>query len=384
MAKQPKTLPRLPHGMGSLGYDAARRQITLRHRWNGRPWIERGESIAECERKRDRRRRDMDMRAGLAGDGTLGGLLEGWFEFEVASCKAVDTLKGYRNTINHLDRHLGTDVATHDIGVQAWEDMLAAVVGAGLGTASLGKLRTHVGMALAFGLRRSLVPASVLDAWRVAKAPQMPALDSRHVWFDLDDYAVVRSHFIRDRQCRNILFAVMLLCGLRPGEALGLKWEYVDLGRRVLRVEGRIERRNQPEWSPVLKTDHLHRFAHRSVPIPADLALVLAERPRDDELVFIEDTGRAKGRLVRFDAMQDHARATASNLRVQYVNPNGYRHSFASMCRHNHMPYEVLAKLMGHKDTREIIATYGHPMVDAASVDLDRYLGTPEGGAGVG
>jgi integrase len=65
-------------------------------------------------------------------------------------------------------------------------------------------------------------------------------------------------------------------------------------------------------------------------------------------------------------------------LQVPRVSPNGYRHTFASVCRHHGMPYEQLAKLMGHRDATMIITTYGHPIVNTAPVDLDRYLGNPE------
>jgi hypothetical protein len=39
------------------------------------------------------------------------------------------------------------------------------------------------------------------------------------------------------------------------------------------------------------------------------------------------------------------------------------------------MVYELLAKLMGHQDTTQIIQTYGHPMIDPATIDLEHYLG---------
>lgn len=384
MTERPIAYPPLKRGEGSWGYDDDREQIVLRHYWPPgakRQHVERGETFDECERKRDRRRRDLDVRASVGGDGTLGGLLAAWYEAESRG-KSPRTVRTYNTSVDRLLRELGDETRVWDLTVEGYEEMMARVVAeGGLGTASLTKLRCHFGMALGFGLRRELIPAEVVGRLRTAKPPAMPPLRSRHVWFDLAEFETVRAQLVRERGPRNVLFLVMLLCGLRPGEAVGLKWEFVDLDARVLQVEGQVERFDEPSWTPILKTDHLHEFAHREVPIPADLALVLGAMERLDDLVFIETAGKAKGRLVSFMTVGDHARAIALAAKVKYVNPNGYRHTFASVCRARAMPYEVLARLMGHQDAREIIATYGHPVTENRDVDLDRYLGTPEAGS---
>lgn len=382
MAKRPnmKRLPSLAHGEGSWGYDPDRQKITLRHRWNGKPHIERGETPGECTVRRDRRRRDSDVRATLAGDGTLGGLLAEWFEFEREGRKP-STIRGYEGSIRKLHKHLGADTLVVDLTVASTEIMYATEVRDGLGKAALEKLRSHWSMAMAFGVRRNLLPAPVREQLRMSEQPPTPMPKSKR-WYTLANYELVREHFLRNRQTRNTMFMTMLLCGLRPGEARGLKWEFVDVDARYVHVEGTIERYgpNGDVYTTVLKTDHVHPFAHRKVPIPADLALVLAEMQRDasNEFVFIEDGGKARGRLMTFNAVALHAKNLALDLRVPYVNPNGYRHTFASVCRHYGMPYEQLAKLMGHQDATQIIRTYGHPIKDVVPVDLDRYLGSPE------
>lgn len=387
MAERPDVskLPTLKSG--GWGYDEKRKKITLRYSLNGKAEIERGETAQECLTKRNRRERDRAMRADLTGDGTLGGMLAEWLEF-ISISKANRTLDGYRQSIDNFTAQLGADTDPLTLTVATIETMWARMIGRGLSRATMHKRKGHWSAALAFAQRRALIPMEIYILLSTAEMPDIPKKQSREQvrWFDLADYGRVRTWLIDHPSARNTLFLTMLLCGLRPGEALGLKWYYVDLGRLVLRVEGQIG--DGDEYTTVLKTDHMedHDHAHRDVPIHEDLAVALDKLPRVNEFLFIEDTGRAAGRRITHGPLDDHAKeiclitgARAHEDKTKHVNPNGFRHTFASVCRHNHMPYEILAKLMGHKNTKQIIETYGHPLTDSVSVDINRYLN--DGGA---
>lgn len=274
-----------------------------------------------------------------------------------------------------MKRLLGENTPITDVSVGMVEAMYASLIREGMGQSGLGKVRSHLKMALDFGARRSLIPVMQRESLRTAEMPSMRRDANEARWFTLSEYVRVKSHLIEDHSARNSLFLTMLLCGLRPGEALGLKWQFVSLEERHLRVEGQLERHDGGRWTKVLKTDHLHRFAHRTVPIPEELASVLAGLDhRASEFVFIEDRARSRGRLLSYSAAYRHAMIVANRVHVDFLHPNGYRHTFASVCRHNGMPYEQLAKLMGHKDATQIIKTYGHPIVNTSPVDLGRYL----------
>jgi integrase len=164
---------------------------------------------------------------------------------------------------------------------------------------------------------------------------------------------------------------------LRPGETVGLKREYLHADH--LDVEGAMLREGGEAgtWSTRLKTDHLHHFAHRRIPLVPELSAALSAlvaRHPGQEFVFIDDEGRTKGRPITEGMTEDIARDLSLDLGVRYVTPVGYRHTFASVCRHRGMPYEALAKLMGHANTTEIIRTYGHPVTDMAAPDLARFV----------
>lgn len=372
----------LPRGDGSISWDEARQKLTLRHIVDGHAYTERGDTRADVIAKRNRRRRDLADRAGLVeqGEGTIAAMLTEWVAFE-SQGKSAQTVRHYQWSRGHLVAHFG-DRATAELDVADIETFFAAMIDRGFTRASLAKLRSHLKLALEFGVRRKYLPAAASNLLRTAKMPAGAARRARaKLWFTLTEYDVVRQHLMMDRGPRAAMFLTMLLTGLRPAEAAGLRWEHVDLPRRVMHVEGAIQRQaagavNAYAYTTTLKTDHHGGDqAHREIPIPTDLRLVLTDLQSraDGDYVFSEF-----GTFLCHQAVRDTAHHIATDAGVRYVNPNGYRHTFASICRHNGMPYEQLAKLMGHKDASMIIETYGHPIVAVAPIDLDRYLGSPE------
>lgn len=385
MAERPTTYPPLADGEGSWGYEEDRRKIVLRHYWplggkaaGSKLYPERGETFQECIDKRTRRRRDLDRRAGVSGPETLADLLDLWFE-HVATNKAERTRNSYLTTINHLTRELGAETHPMDLTVEAFEAMGKRLVEQrGLGTGSMAKRRCHLSMALGFAARRKMISPELHLELSLAEWPDMPPTTGDKRWHDLTAFGKVRRHLVENPGVRNTLFAVQMLAGLRPGEALGLKREFVDGEARLLRVEGQIIEPH-PLWTTVLKTDHLHRRAHRTIPMVADLTLLLDALPDEGELYFIEDVGPNRGQSITFGMMNDHARKICDVLRLPYVPPNGYRHTYASANLHHGMQPEQLAVLLGHLNTTEIMRTYGHLMKGMTPPDADRYLGTPQG-----
>ncbi len=385
MAERPKKFPSLAPGEGSWSYDEDRRKIVLRYYWplggkaaGSKPYTVRGETFEECITKRNRHRRDLDAHDGLSGPETLEGLLDAWFK-HVSTNKADRTENGYQTSINHFHRELGADTVLMELTMAAIEAMGKRLVEEqGLGTWSMAKRRGHLSSALDYAERHKMITKELLFELCRAKWPDMPPTEADIRWHDLAGFEKTRNYLVTNPGVRNTLFAVMMLCGLRPGEALGLKREYVDTKKRLLRVEGQIIEPH-PLWTTKLKTDHRHRKAHRKIPLTADLALLLDALPEAGELYFIEDTGPNRGRPITFSVMNDHARRICDTLRLPYVPPNGYRHTYASVNLHNGMQPERLATLMGHLDTTQIMKTYGHEMKGMTPGEADQFLGTPQG-----
>lgn len=232
MTTKPKTNPAIAHGDGSWGYDPTRQKITLRHVYHGQRYIERGESHDECIAHRTRRRRDIDVQLGLVGDGTLGGLIDVWLASR--RFKSAQTEQTYLTSRdNMLAEFGGRETVVESITLTQVEMALLRLVDRGWKDATLAKFLGHWKQMLHFGERRSLVtPTKVAELLRAEAPPAHGSKDKK--WFDLTEHNTVRRFLVANPDQGHALHLAMLGCGLRPAEALGLDWEYVNLGSKVL------------------------------------------------------------------------------------------------------------------------------------------------------
>lgn len=69
----------------------------------------------------------------------------------------------------------------------------------------------------------------------------------------------------------GLLLAILYYCGLRRGEALGLRWEDFDFENDTIHVQRDIDFVGSTSHDGTLKTEAADRF----VPIPADLREML-------------------------------------------------------------------------------------------------------------
>jgi integrase len=393
------TTTTLPHGDGSLGYERSRQCHTLRHTYGGKAHIERSRKClggkdecaareAEVIAARNRRRRDVDVRGTLVGDTTLGAVASTWADGHTGSKSTVD---GYRASARLFTERLGADVDMEDLTADDVRDRVwrHLVVDLGRKRDTVAKRRTHWNQLLAHAVDdKKLTPGKAAELASNARdktTPKPAHQPPRHAWHTLKSYGKVRHYLARpDGSVRDALFLTMLMCGLRPSEAEGLKWEYVDLDADVIAVEGCIKDTDDGRaWSPVLKTDPHHPKGHRRVPIAHDLKVVLRrlelQAAPGAEFVFVERDGKRRGRRVNSDSITKHAKEIALETGTRWIHPNGYRHTFASVCLHGGMRPEDLAVLMGHADTTEITKTYGHALGQITATDMAAFMGGATG-----
>ena len=156
----------------------------------------------------------------------------------------------------------------------------------------------------------------------------------------------------------------MAMAGLRPGEAIALRWEDVDLAGATLRIV-------QSRTMGVTGTPK--SGVGRSVPMPPEVRTVLAtlglrdaySGPRD--LLFIGRGGEhvaLDGLRDRFNAAQDTAKITPRRELRQL------RNTFGTVVASGGVPLRTLQEWMGHENitTTERYASFMPRDRDAALV----------------
>lgn len=132
------------------------------------------------------------------------------------------------------------------------------------------------------------------------------------------------------------IFATFLLTGLREEELCFLTWADVDLRDRrnaTLRVSGSDKEGFSPK-----------DYEERMIPIPQELAELLAGLPRRGAWVFSTKTGNRQTHLLR------RLKQLAENGKVAGATLHKFRHTYATRLLESGCDIVTVQKLMGHSD----------------------------------
>lgn len=143
-----------------------------------------------------------------------------------------------------------------------------------------------------------------------------------------------------------LAIGLMLETGLRCGEALALRWKYVDIRAKRLQVTATIinsadKKRSALQESPKTVS------SRRTVPLTPD-AIRILERLREgnnSEWVFLNHGDRLSYEALRYQTQQ-----ACKNANVEYLGEHAFRHTFATNCYYRGVDVKVLSKLLGHSD----------------------------------
>ncbi len=150
------------------------------------------------------------------------------------------------------------------------------------------------------------------------------------------------------------LLSVLAYAGLRPGEALGLRWG--DVREQTILVERAISLGMERGTKTTA-----HRTVRLLAPLMGDLRewKLRSGRPSDRELIF---PGRDRQPWTEPAYQSWRRRAFERALKaagVEHARPYDLRHSFASLLLHEGRSVIYVARQLGH-DGRITLGTYGH------------------------
>ena len=169
----------------------------------------------------------------------------------------------------------------------------------------------------------------------------------------------------------------MLVTGLRPGEALGLCWDAVDLDAGRLHVRRAVRRER---GRAVLVSEVKTTGSWRTIGLPDPAIDVLRAQRKavaevrlaarvwatvDADLVF----PTAQGTPWDLSNARDELTRICAEVGIARITPHELRHSCASILNDRGVPLELIADLLGHVDTTMLARTYRHrlrPSADAA------------------
>ncbi len=137
------------------------------------------------------------------------------------------------------------------------------------------------------------------------------------------------------RERDRLLLTLFAYAGLRRSELLGLDWDDVDLGRRLIRV--RVAKGGRQRVVPI----------HPGL-LPLFLEYLDTRLPLEERALFVGVHGRRLSQTILTQTFLRYARAAGVNARKR-VTPHTLRHVFASELLHAGSNLRQIQELLGHK-----------------------------------
>jgi integrase len=167
---------------------------------------------------------------------------------------------------------------------------------------------------------------------------------------------------LRDR----LLFGVLLDCGVRIGEALGLRHEDMGIAERTVTVTPR----------PNDNRARAKAGVPRTIPASAELMRLYADYltgeygALDSDYVFVNLWAEPHGRPLTYAAAYDLVLRLRRRTGIDF-EPHQYRHTYATWLLRRGAGMETVKELLGHASITTTIDTYGHLSVEDARQALE-------------
>jgi len=224
-----------------------------------------------------------------------------------------------------------------------------------------------------------LIPGNPADLVELPakKRPEVRVLDR--------EAAAVFLEAIRGNRWES-LWEILLVTGLRPGEALGLKWSDVDWEGSRISVQRSLARSDNNSWYFVEPKTPTSR---RSVVVPPSSMESLkryrvkqaeerlqkgAEFRSDLDLVFCNGRGEP---IDYRAAVRQHFKPLVRAAGLNPLRPYDLRHTCATLLLAGGEHPKVVAERLGHSDTAMTMNVYSHvlpTMQEGAAEKLERML----------
>jgi integrase len=292
---------------------------------------------------------------------TTGEFLEWWLRELLPGTVRDRTVEGYRGYVERYMKPAFGSVPLVKLGPEHVLAMLRSMEARGLSPTTRTQARAILRRALNQALRWEWVHRNVAA---LVDSPGTPRPKTDDV-LTYDEACRLLAAAKGDRL--EALWVLILAVGLRRGEALGVRWDAVDLDKGTLRVEAALDR---VKGAGIVRVEPKTDRSRRTVLLPAMVVDALrshrarqaAERLaacslwEDHGLVFTTDVGTPidpANATHRFQSLT--ARAGLGHRRLHAL-----RHTAATLLLEQGVPLDLIADTLGHASFAFTKDVYAH------------------------
>ena len=220
--------------------------------------------------------------------------------------------------------------------------------------------------------RQDLIPHNPVAATETVRRQQSDKQQVCKPWSREEVWKALE--MVQSEDSLDCFLHIMLHTGLRPGEALGLRWEDIDLENRMLFVTGTLkqDRRLSPDGSGVVRltrNEPKTAQSRRSINISDSLVAALERQQMRQQLGNFLGSGMSsndayvvtseKGTPVNSSNIRRMFNCFVSKHGIRRIRLHDLRHTAAYQGLQGDVPLEILSQAFGHSridTTKQIYA----------------------------
>jgi integrase len=300
---------------------------------------------------------------------TVGAFLLSWLEGEHKYNIAHSTYKRYRALLIHHINPVINQIELQKVGSTDISSVLTKMRESGQSPRSQQQARALLSVGLGEAENKGYIALNPVKKVRIPinRVKEIDPLGIEDVKRLLDTY---KGTYMSAR------LHIALLCGLRQGEALGLRWQDIDLNSGLIEVRNQVQKIDGKLQLTGLKTDRSRRFValtseslgslkeHRE--LVESMKTACGDAWQENDFVFPHLDGTAHPATLDYDAWKRCLRLCGIKTRRLH----DARHTAATLMYAQGVGIEVISRALGHSSSAITSKLYVHsaikPLRDAA------------------
>ncbi len=204
-----------------------------------------------------------------------------------------------------------------------------------------------------------------------AKGVSQPKCRSKEIQiFSHEEMAKIRRAAMTSED-EDVGILLALYTGVRIGELCALRWEDIDLEKRIIHVNKTLQRMKYPDKDRgtfVAVTEPKSEHSVRDIPIPTFMLDRLNNMKCSGDCYFL--TGQQKYAETR--TYQYRYKRFLEKEGIEYKNFHVLRHTFATECIRLGIDVKTVSELLGHSSVKITLERYVHSDMETKRRQLER------------
>lgn len=188
---------------------------------------------------------------------------------------------------------------------------------------------------------------------------------------DEDEKNKLHSYITDNQSHTNSGVALTMSTGLRIGELCALRWEDVDLEKRILTVRKTLQRvqiKGEDRKTKLIITDPKSESSKREIPLTKSIVKYLEEYKSIDDNYVISGCSKP----VEPRTLQYRFAKILKNVKLPSIHFHALRHMFASTCIKKGFDVKALSEILGHSSVEITLNRYVHSSFEQKREYMDR------------